>query len=106
MKKRTISTVHTVNIVFQSIFTLAMYIGLGLLIGWLASTYWGAERWIYVPCILGGVAIGFVSMVRFVLLASRNLEWLEKQHKRDERARRSTDGAPEASNDTKEMNNE
>lgn len=104
MKKKTVSTVHTVNIVFQSIFTLAMYIGLGLLTGWLASNYWGAERWIYVPCILGGVTIGLVSMVRFVLLASRNLERLEAQHRLDERAER--DRASKASDDTKEMNNE
>ncbi len=101
MKKRTITTVHTVNIVFQAIITLAMDIGLGLLIGWLASSYWGADRWIYVPCILGGVALGFISMVRFVLTASRSLERLEEQHKRDERAKRHTDDAPEAPNDEK-----
>lgn len=83
---RGISTVYVINIIVQAIFTLLCEIGLAVLIGWLATTYWGAQGWIYVPLIVAGVLIGFISMVKFILTAMKSLESLEKQHNADQRA--------------------
>lgn len=88
---RGISTVYVINIIAQAIFTLLCEIGLAVLIGWLATTYWGAESWIYVPLIVVGVLIGFFSMINFILTAMKSLENLEKQQKADRKAKAKTD---------------
>lgn len=90
MKKSTIGTVHTANIIFQSIFTMLANIGILVLCAWLATRYLGAPRWIYIPMILAGALIGIISTIRFIIAASRSLERLEKQHREDERRRRET----------------
>lgn len=83
MNKKHVSLIYTINITVQSVFTLLMYVGAAILIGWLATSYWGAERWIYVPLILVGILLGFISMVKFVLVSMKALERLEEQHRRD-----------------------
>lgn len=88
MKKSTIGTVHTANIIFQSIFTLLADIGILTLCAYLATRYLSAPRWIYVPMIMAGVLIGIISTIRYIIAASRSLERLEQQHREDERRRR------------------
>ena len=73
------SVVQIINMVVHSFFTLAMYIGLGVLLGWLAVEKWGAPGWVYVPVILLGVFIGFVSMVRFIINASESYGRIERE---------------------------
>ncbi len=101
MYKKTISAIHVVNIVSQSIFTLLWQIALGVGIGYLAVTYWSAPRWIYIPLILAGVFTGLVSMVRFLLAAMKGLDRLEAQHESDakRRAARKDDATGDGTSD-------
>ena len=105
MNKHYINTVYVLNIVFQAIFTLVIYIGGVILLGYLATTFWGADDWIYIPLILLGVLLGFISMVKFVLVAAKSLEVLEKQQRKDAKARRDKESAEDSTstNETKEM---
>ena len=66
------------NIVFQAIISLASPAALAFFIGWLAVSKFGAPSWIYVPLIVLGIIVGFISMVRFAISASEGLERLEK----------------------------
>ena len=76
--KRTYSAVYIINIVFQSIFTLLMYIGGSLLVSWLLVEKLSAPSLVYPIIILLGVMSGLVSMIRFILSAMRALDSLEK----------------------------
>lgn len=80
------SAFYVINVVFQSIFTLAWQIAAAVFVGWLFVGYVGAPRWIYVPLILAGVASGLVSMVRFILAAMSSLDRIEGQRQRKRRS--------------------
>ena len=69
------------NIVFQAIISLVSPAALAFFIGWLAVSKFGAPPWIYVPLIVLGIIVGFISMIRFAISASEGLERLEKQNK-------------------------
>lgn len=75
------SALYTANVVFQSIFTLLMHIGLGLLLSWLLVTKLGFPAWLYAIIILISVLSGLFSMIRFILSTMRALNNLEKQKK-------------------------
>ena len=75
------SALYTANVVFQSIFTLLMHIGLGLLLSWLLVTKLGFPAWLYAIIILISVLSGLFSMIRFILSTMRALDNLEKQKK-------------------------
>ena len=83
--KRTYSAVYIINIVFQSIFTLLMYIGGSLLISWLLVEKCSAPSWLYPIMIIFGVMSGLVSMIKFILSAMRALDSLEKAQKEKRR---------------------
>ena len=83
MYKQTYSFVFVLNIVFQSIFTLLFQVGLGVLVGWLLTSFANAPEWVYVPSILLGVGTGLLSMVKFIMSAMRSLEAIEKQDEPD-----------------------
>ena len=83
MFRRTVSFLYVLNIVFQALFSLLFAIGVALLLGWVSTTYWSWPSWVYVPLILFGVVVGMISMVRFIISASRGLDNLERQHARD-----------------------
>ena len=76
-----VSAMYLLNIIFQSFFNLAAPIGLSILASWLLVEKAGADGWVYAPLVLVGVAIGFVSMIRFILSATRALDRLEEQKK-------------------------
>ncbi|MBO5906642.1 MAG: hypothetical protein J6Q85_00615 [Clostridia bacterium] len=79
MYKRIISAAYTINIIFQAFFTLAMPIGLGLLLSWLLTSYASFPQWTYAILVVLGALTGFYSMIKFVLSAMAGLERLEKQ---------------------------
>ena len=68
MYDKIVSALYLLNIVFQSFFNLAFPIV-------------SAPGWVYAPLVLFGVAVGFVSMIRFILSATRALDRLEEQKK-------------------------
>ena len=80
--KSSYSTFYVVNIVAQAIFTLIWYIFTALVIGWLLTNKLGAPSWTYVPLIMVGVALGLVSMVRFILAAMNSLERIEEENRK------------------------
>lgn len=79
------SALYIVNIVFQSIFTLLMHIGIGLLLSWLLVDKCGLPTWIYAVVIFIAVISGLFSMIRFILVAMRALDNLEKSRKEKRR---------------------
>ena len=74
-----VSAMYLLNIIFQSFFNLAAPIGLSILASWLLVEKAGIGGWVYAPLVLAGVTIGFVSMIRFILSATRALDRLEEQ---------------------------
>lgn len=82
---RAYSALYVVNIVFQSIFTLCMHIGIGLLLSWLLVEKFGLPSWLYALIILITVFSGIFSMIRFILSAMKALDNLEKSNKEKRR---------------------
>ena len=82
------SALYTANVVFQSIITLLMHIGAGLLLSWLLVSKLGLPSWIYAVIIVISVLSGFLSMIRFILSTMRALDNLEKQKQEKEKRRK------------------
>ena len=72
------SALYTANVVFQSIFTLLVNIGAGLLLSWLLIAKLGLPEWIFVIVIIILVFSGLFSMIRFILSTMKALDNLEK----------------------------
>jgi TRAP-type C4-dicarboxylate transport system permease small subunit len=81
MHGKYITPIYLLNIIFQSFFDLAFPIGLAILASWLLVEKAAAPGWIYAPLTIAGVAIGFSSMIRFILSAMHALDRLEEQNK-------------------------
>ena len=75
------SALYTANVVFQSIITLLMHIGVGLLLSWFLVSKLGLPTWIYAIVITASVFLGLLSMIRFILSTMKALDNLEKQRK-------------------------
>ena len=76
---------YIINIVSQAIFTLAMPIGIGVLVSYLAVKFVSAPEWIYAPLIVMGAITGMISMIKFVLAAMAGYERLEKEQNEEHR---------------------
>lgn len=72
------SAIFVVNTIIQSIFTLLIYIGAGLLLSWLLVDKCGWPTWIYALTITISAISGLFSMIKFILSAMRALDNLEK----------------------------
>ena len=83
--RRAYSAIYVINIVFQSIFTLFMYIGSSILISWLLVDKLSLPSWIYAPIIILGILSGFFSMIKFILTAMNALDHIEKSNKEKRR---------------------
>ena len=79
--RKFVSVLYVFNIVAQGLFTFVTPVGIGILLSWLITSKLGAPTWIYVPFIIVGFIFGFVSMIRFILIAMRQLDHLERQHR-------------------------
>ncbi len=82
MKRNFISAAYVINIVWQCILTLVIPAAILAFVAWLAVSRLGAPEWVYVPFIVLGVLIGFVSMIRFAISSSEGLERLERANER------------------------
>ena len=79
MKGRAVSLMYGLNIVMQAIFTLLMSVGVFVGIAYLLSAKAGVGEWVYIPAVIVGLAIGVVSMMKFIYCAMLGLERLERQ---------------------------
>ena len=75
------SAIYIVNVVFQSVITLLMHIGGGMLLAWLLVEKCGLPSWLYAITILIGVLPGFFSMIKFILSTMNALNHIEKNQK-------------------------
>ena len=80
MKRGWIRSMYLWNLVIQSIVSLLSPIAVLCALAWLLSERLGVGSWIYAVLILLGVFVGLLSMIRFLLGASRALESLEREH--------------------------
>ena len=85
MYKKIVSSLYVMNILFQSLYTLALPIGFGALIAFLLTKYTSAQNWVWVVFILLGVFIGLYSMIRFIISASESFKRLEAEGKAKEK---------------------
>ena len=81
MYKKFVSAMYIINILAQAIFTLLTPPAFFFFITWLFVSKLSAPEWIYAITITLGIIIGLISMIKFVILASSNLERLEKERK-------------------------
>ncbi len=84
MYRKFVSVMYVANIFFSSMFSLLFPMCLCLGLGWLCHTKWGVGGWIYVPLTVLGAILGLLSMVKYIMTASRSLEQIEKEHKEKE----------------------
>ena len=70
---------HWVNIVFQALFSLLFPVALGTGGAYLLVSYANVGEWIYAVLILVGFLMGMISMIRFILIASRAVTRLEEE---------------------------
>lgn len=85
MYRKIANALHVLNILVQALYTLALPIGLGALISFLLTKYANAPGWIWAVLLVLGVGIGFYSMIKFILTASRTLERIEAEQKARDR---------------------
>ncbi len=82
MYKNFISVMYILNILWQSLFSLAFPIFLGFGAAWLLVTYAGTPTWIYALLGVLGTLLGFYNMIKFILTAMNAYERLEKSRER------------------------
>ena len=78
MYKRVVNTVRILNLLFQSIYSLVFPIGVGALIAYLTTSYLSWPRVMWALFLTVGTMIGLYSMVKFILIATRQMENLRK----------------------------
>jgi len=89
MYRKLVSSLYVLNIVSQAIFTLALPIGLGVLVSYLLTSYAGAPPWVWALLVVFGAMSGLYSMIKFILSAMEGLERLEKEHNIKEKKEKS-----------------
>jgi mannose/fructose/N-acetylgalactosamine-specific phosphotransferase system component IID len=78
-KNGAVSALYVLNIIFQSLFNLLTPALLFFCVAWLFVKRLSAPEWIYAIAIVLGFLIGLVSMVKFIIIAMKNLERLENK---------------------------
>lgn len=86
--KGPISFIYVLNIILQSLFTLAFSIAIFFGIAYLIVDVWGGPSWVYVVLLLVGVGTGLLSMVRFILSAMAGLDRLEAEQRKKKKTKR------------------
>lgn len=90
MHKKFFSIMYGINIVAQSVFSLITPVLILFALSWVIISKLGAPEWIYAISITVGVIIGLVSMIKFVIVASENLNRLENQVKNTDKTGQNT----------------
>ena len=79
MYRKITGAFHLLNIVFQSLYSLALPIGIGVLASYLLTSYLSAPGWVWAVFIVIGTLSGLYSMVKYILSAISNIERMERQ---------------------------
>lgn len=83
MYRKFMNALQMLNLLLQSIYTLAFPIGIGALASFLLVEYASAPRWIWAILLTLGVFMGLYSMVKFILSAISGMERQEKQRQQE-----------------------
>ena len=79
MKGQAISFIYVMNVIMQSIFSLLFNVAVYFGIGYLLTSVFGVDKWIYIPLIILGFIIGIISMIKFIISAMAGIERLENE---------------------------
>ena len=79
MNKRLVNVLHMMNMIFQAFYTLLLPVGIAAVISYLLTSNGLVDSWIWALTLTVGFLIGLYSMVKFILLATKNIENMEKQ---------------------------
>lgn len=79
MKGQAISFIYVVNIIMQSIFSLLFNVAVYFGIGYLLTSVFSLDAWVYIPLILIGFIVGIISMIKFIISAMAGVERLENE---------------------------
>lgn len=88
MYKKFISAFQMLNILMQSLYSLAFPIAIAALISFLLTKYASAPKWIWVILLLLGTFTGLYSMVKYILSATKGLERMKEENAHAEEARK------------------
>lgn len=78
MHKKLFNASYLINVLFQSFFNLLLPLALAFGAGWLLTAKLALPSWIYAPLLILGLAIGLISMLKFLLYALDAFEKLER----------------------------
>lgn len=88
MSTKFVNTLHIVNIVFQSFYSLLFPVAIAGLISYLLTSNGIADSWVWAVALTVGFLIGLVSMIKFILSATANLDRIEKERAAERERRR------------------
>ncbi len=86
--KNTYSTIYTLNVIFQAVFTLVWDILLAFAIGYALVEWAHLPEWVYVPLVVIGAILGFISMLKFIISAMNSLDRIESERRAKYKAQR------------------
>ena len=78
MYKKFISAFQMLNILFQSLYCLALPMAIGAVISFLITRFLGAPKWVWAIFLTFGAISGLYSMIKYALIATKALEALDR----------------------------
>lgn len=88
MNRKLFNALQVLNVLFQAIYSLALPIGIGVLVSYLLTRFASVPGWIYAVMIILGVLMGLYSMVKYILIALGNMDRAEKQYEENVKLQR------------------
>ncbi len=88
MYKKFISAFRLLNVLFQSIYSLVLPIGIGALASFLLTKYASAPEWIWAVLMVIGTFGGLYSMIKYIISATASIDRMEKQSLEDSEAKK------------------
>ena len=80
MYRKFVTPIYVLNMLIQSLFTLALPIGAAIGVSYLLVNHASVGGWIYALLVPISAIYGMFSMIRFIISTSRAIEALEKQN--------------------------
>jgi len=81
--KKLFKAVYALNFIFQAAFSMIVPAGLLILGGWCLNSRCGWGKWVLVAAILLGVAIGFYSMIYYIVKTKDFIDPTEQKGEQD-----------------------